>query len=110
MPTPRSTYENVNPPRQPSWMFQIFAIGASIRAQDAQKPVFPASSKPSRGVIKGTYLQARPAPLHEGSVLLGGVDAREVCFAVRAQDGVSVLQDAQLLKTLGALKRRGRKC
>ena len=91
MPTPRSTYENVNAPRQPSWMFQIFAIGASIRAQDAQKPVFPASSKHSRGVIKGTYLQARPAPLHEGSVLLGGVDAREVRFAVRAQDGVAVL-------------------
>jgi hypothetical protein len=49
------------------------------------------------------------APLHKGGVLLGGVDAREVRLAVRAQDGVAVLQDAQLLKTLGALKRRGRK-
>ena len=45
-------------------------------------------------VVPGTYLQARPAPLYEGSVLLGGIDAREVCFAVRAQDGVAVLQDA----------------
>ena len=58
-------------------------------------------------VVNGTYLQARTAPLYEGSVLLGGVDTREVCFAVRAQDRVAMLQDAQLLKTLGALKRRG---
>ena len=61
-------------------------------------------------VVHGTYLPACLAPLNKGGVLLGGVDAREVCFAVRAQDGVAVLQDAQLLKTLGALKRRGRKC
>jgi hypothetical protein len=50
------------------------------------------------------------APLHKGSVLLGCVDTGEVRLAVRAQDGVAVFQDAQLLKTLGALKRRGRKC
>ena len=72
-------------------MFQLCSYIADIRAQGAQKPVFHAASMHCRGVIKGTYLQARPAPLYEGSVLLGGVDAREVCFAVCAQDGVAVL-------------------
>jgi hypothetical protein len=42
-------------------------------------------------VVHGTYLEAGTEPLHEGGVLLGGVDAREVRFAVRAQDGVAVL-------------------
>ena len=51
----------------------------------------PATRERASQVAAAPELEAAPAPLHEGSVLLGGVDAGEVRLAVRAQNGVAVL-------------------